>query len=67
MSNLFKYSSNRREQEAIDAEYRYPLTNSDGYYNWIRMGGQAPAPRDWCRGYAEQKYRNPVGWSMSIR
>ena len=67
MSNLSKRRYSHREQRAIVAEYRYPFTNSDGYSDWIRLGGRGPTPRDWCRGYADRKYGSMSGLSMSIR
>ena len=43
----------RTTQKAIDAKYRYPLTNSEGYYSWVRVGNRAMSPDQWCRAYAD--------------
>ena len=45
-----------RRQDAIDAEYKYPLTNHDTYSLWVRMGHRGPSPWEWCRSYAKVKY-----------
>jgi hypothetical protein len=45
-------------REALYDEYRYPLTDASNYASWIRMGGQVPAPHEWCRAYAVAKQRS---------
>lgn len=57
--DLFQYPRKRRT--AIDAEYRYPLTNHDTYAAWRRMGRTGPAPYEWCKKYAEHKFRVSFG------
>jgi hypothetical protein len=61
VQNLFWHpNATRRERKAIEATYRYPLTNTSTYYDWLRMGGQGPSPHQWCGDYARVKVGNPL-------
>ena len=62
MDDLFLYTASHRKRQAIDAEYGYPLRNAESYRNWVRLGGRAPAPHEWCEYYAAAKAANPHGW-----
>ena len=68
MKHLFIYARRPSDQEAIDAEYRYPLRNVDSYHTWLNMGGRGPAPHEWCRQYAYAKVASAsrVGGSTSF-
>ena len=55
MRHLVRYP--RKLQEQIDAEYRYPLTNQDSYFAWLKLGNRGPSPWEWCKSYAKVKYR----------
>ena len=53
VNDLRRYE--RRKAKAIDALYRYPLTNYDSYLNFVKLGGRGPSPLDWCADYATRK------------
>ena len=56
--HLFRYEYyNRRTQEAVRAKYPYPLTSAQSYNEWVKMGGTAPSPWDWCAAWASARIR----------
>ena len=61
VAGLFSQSGLRSVREAIHEEYRYPFSDANGYFSWMRMGGTGPAPQEWCRYYAYKKVTAPYG------
>ena len=61
VAGLFNRSSVRSVREAIYEEFRYPFSDANGYFSWLRMGGSGPAPQEWCRHYAYRKVASPYG------
>jgi hypothetical protein len=52
MHDLFNYERYRGRQDAIDARYGYPLLSTSNFQDWVRVGGHAPSPQEWCTEYA---------------
>ena len=64
-NDLFWYP--KRLQRAIDAEYQYPLTSAEGYFDWVRMGGEGPSPQAWCDAYATARMQRGAPVYNSLR
>lgn len=55
ITDLLRYSTDRRSQLAIDREYGYPFAGMQSYTDFQRLGGRGPSPHEWCRDYARAK------------
>jgi len=55
----------RKYRDAINAEYQYPLTNSESYWHLTRMGIEGPSPYIWCKQYAERKIQTASAFSTT--
>jgi hypothetical protein len=64
---LFRGAIGQQSRKAIVEEFGYPFTDASGYYDWRRMGGDGPAPDEWCERYARHKVTSPYGVGMSLR
>ena len=54
--DLFRHDRvSRAEQARINATYRYPLTNSQTYFDLSRSGMNGPTPDEWCRHFVAQR------------
>ena len=64
-NDLFWYP--KRLRKAIDAEYQYPLSSADSYFEWRRLGGDGPSPKAWCDAYATSRMRRGAPAYHSLR
>ncbi len=67
MKSLFRGAISTHEREAIAEEFGYPFTDATGYFDWRQLGGDGPAPYEWCEHYARVKVSSPYGMGMSFR
>jgi len=65
--SLFRGARGLRAREAMIEEFGYPFTDASGYFEWRQMGGDGPAPDEWCEHYARLKVSSPYGMGMSLR
>jgi hypothetical protein len=61
LQKLFVGGLGFRARQAIAEEFRYPFVDASGYFEWRQMGGEGPAPHQWCENYARRKVSSPYG------
>jgi hypothetical protein len=67
VNTLFRGALGYSARQALVEEYGYPFVDAAGYFDWRRIGGTGPAPREWCEHFAQQKVASPYGVRMRMK